>query len=78
MSSTEAEFGNQALTNPKVLYVKPGSRAYAQGLRVGDELVGEPEYVHVDTSYRLYGHDTNLRSCNIREFIYYISIILLV
>ena len=40
LSSTEAEFGGQSLTNPKVLYVKPSSRAYAQGLRVGDELVG--------------------------------------
>lgn len=34
----EAEFGAQSLTNPKVVYVKPESRAYAQGLRVGDEL----------------------------------------
>ncbi|CAK9115151.1 unnamed protein product [Durusdinium trenchii] len=34
-----AEFGTGLLDNPKVVFVKPGSRAYGMGLRIGDELV---------------------------------------
>ncbi|CAJ1407800.1 unnamed protein product [Effrenium voratum] len=33
-----ADFGTDPLSSPKVLFVKPTSKAYAQGLRVGDEL----------------------------------------
>eukprot|EP00931_Biecheleriopsis_adriatica_P048697 TRINITY_DN28148_c0_g1_i1.p1 TRINITY_DN28148_c0_g1~~TRINITY_DN28148_c0_g1_i1.p1 ORF type:complete len:419 (+),score=95.99 TRINITY_DN28148_c0_g1_i1:19-1275(+) len=35
----QATMGTLQMTNPKVLAVNPDSKAYAQGLRVGDELV---------------------------------------